>query len=180
LVVLLLSSALALLDASLRSLALCARMFVVSLHSALLRIAAHIHYVHICSFTIRCAHCSLYSLSYNCSLHRSLYYRIRSAHTNVCSLLYVRSIAHYTIVFALLILTYVRSIYYLVRALVTRCTRVNNSIRCAHVLLTDESLCVSMMDLKVHMCVPCFYELCSKNSALYGALLHFGVKNIPL
>jgi hypothetical protein len=37
------------------------------LRSSLRSIAAHIHYVHICSLTIRCAHCSLY-----CSLRYSL------------------------------------------------------------------------------------------------------------
>jgi hypothetical protein len=33
----------------------------ILLRSSLRSIAAHIHYVHICSFTIRCAHCSLCS-----------------------------------------------------------------------------------------------------------------------
>jgi hypothetical protein len=48
-------------------LSLCS-MLRTSAHSALR--AAHIHYVHICSFTIRCAHCSLL-LSY-CVLDISL------------------------------------------------------------------------------------------------------------
>jgi hypothetical protein len=37
-----------------------------------------------------------------------------------------------------------------------------------------------MNEAKLHHVCGMFYELCSKNSALYGALLHFGVKNIPL
>jgi hypothetical protein len=41
-----------------RSLLLC--RFAPYLRSCL---AAHIHYVHICSFTIRCAHCSLFARS---------------------------------------------------------------------------------------------------------------------
>jgi hypothetical protein len=157
---------------SLRSLFLCARSLrslciyrsarsVAALHRSLrywsrrsyLRssVAAHIHYVHICSLTIRCAHCSLV-----CTFAPLTYYQVRCAFAALMTAYLSRYARHFAVPMSL------RSM---------SIARVSLLTRCAH--------CLVAMSLRSCNSTDASWRSCGASLRVLFLELR-SAKNIPL